>query len=207
MEQKISELTDKLYKEGVEKGEQKASQLQQEAEQKRDAIISDAQKEAEQIKERAKKEAQDLRRNMESEIKIAGQQLTSEIKQQITDAITATQVNESISKTLQDPETVREFIRILLENWDPKSAQIPSVAVLLPEEKKQELEKAFKAGVFKKLSESPSIQFSKKIKRGFQIEAKDSGFIISFTDEDFVEFFKMYLRPKTGEFLFGAEQS
>lgn len=45
----IQELTDKIYREGVEKGNEEAQRLINEAQQKAQKLIADAQKEAESI--------------------------------------------------------------------------------------------------------------------------------------------------------------
>jgi len=42
--------------------------------------------------------------------------------------------------------------------------------------------------------------------KGFQIGPKDGSYKVSFTDEDFKNFFKDYLRPGLIELLFAAEE-
>jgi V/A-type H+-transporting ATPase subunit E len=40
------------------------------------------------------------------------------------------------------------------------------------------------------------------MKSGFKVGPADGSYVISFTDEDFNNFFKAYLRPKSTELLF-----
>ena len=40
---------------------------------------------------------------------------------------------------------------------------------------------------------------------GFRVSPADQGFVVSFTDEGFAEFFREYLRPRTRQFLYGDE--
>ena len=60
MENKIQELTDKIYREGVEKGNEEAQRLIDEAQKKAQKLIADAQKEAEGIIANARKSADEL---------------------------------------------------------------------------------------------------------------------------------------------------
>lgn len=55
MENKIQELTDKIYREGVEKGNEEAQRLVSEAQAQAEKLIEDAKKQAESILADAKK--------------------------------------------------------------------------------------------------------------------------------------------------------
>jgi len=201
MEQKIAELTGKIYKEGVEKGEAEAKKIVDAAQEKADKLITDARAEAKKIAEDAQAQADELKRNAASEIKLSGQQAVSSIKQQIVDLIMAKAVDETVSASLNNTDTVKELIVEVVKNW--QSAHGDSLEVLLPESKKDELEKALHGSIQKQFKSGVSLNFSKSVKGGFQIGPENSTFKISLTDEDFSEFFKEYLRPKTRSYLFG----
>ena len=59
MENKIQELTDKIYKEGVEKGNEEAQRLIANAQEEARKIITDAQKQADSIMMSSHKSATD----------------------------------------------------------------------------------------------------------------------------------------------------
>ena len=59
------------------------------------------------------------------------------------------------------------------------------------------LDEVIKSGV--------DITFDEKIKGGFRIGPKDNSYVISFTDEDFMNFFRSFMRPRTINLLFGGE--
>ena len=63
MENKIQELTDKIYREGVEKGNEEAQRLVSEAQAQAEKLIEDAKKQAESILAEAKKSADELNEN------------------------------------------------------------------------------------------------------------------------------------------------
>jgi V/A-type H+-transporting ATPase subunit E len=48
--------------------------------------------------------------------------------------------------------------------------------------------------------------FSPDVRTGFKIGPADGSYLISFTDDDFLNFLKAYLRPKTSHLLFGEEK-
>lgn len=203
MEQKIQELTDKIYREGIEKAEKKAEELVKNAEKKASKIISDANQQAEKILQEARNQAAELKRNTEAEIKLSGQQALSAIKQQILDMVTAKVIEDSTTKTLSDPSVVKDFVSTIVKNWKADANEAPSLEVLLPSQKKDELKKVFEKGGSDLLKKGLKLNFSNNIKSGFRIGPVEESFRISLTDEDFQELFKEYLRPKTREYLFG----
>jgi V/A-type H+-transporting ATPase subunit E len=203
MEEKLAQLTKTLYQEGVEKGEEEAKRVVDEANQRAAKIIEDAKKKAAGIVEEAKSEAEELKRNTTSEIKLSGQQALSTIKQQILDLVTAKVIDESLAKALSSPEVIKDFVKIVVQNWKVGEGETPSMELLVPEDKREELEKAFKAGLGGLLNKGLTVSFARGVKGGFQIGPEGSTYKISMTDGDFSEFFKEYLRPRTRQYLFG----
>lgn len=202
MEQKIQELTDKIYKEGVEKGEAKSKEIIASAESKAASIVKDAEAKAEKIVADATKQAEDLKRNTESELKLSGAQAVASIKNSIIGLVTAKVVDASATAALSDPAALKEFVAAALANWKPSEGQAPNLEVLLPASKQAELEQSFKAGAAG-IPAGTKVSFAKDIKAGFCFGPADGSFKISLTDEDFKEFFKEFLRPRTRAYLFG----
>ena len=80
MNNKLQELTEKIYLEGVEKGKVEAAQLIADAEHEAKAIIAKAQAEADKIKAEAAKNASELDKNTKSELKLFAEQSVNAIK-------------------------------------------------------------------------------------------------------------------------------
>ncbi len=203
MEEKIEKLTTAIYKEGVEKGEIKAREIIDEANAQADGIVAEAKREGEKIIAAANVQAEELKRNSESEIKLAGIQTISNIKLKLLDIITYKMIDEDITTTLLTPDVLKELIITFIKKWQKSGNGIPSVEVLLPEYRRKELDKSIQKELQQALAKEISISFTKNIKGGFQIGPKDGTYRISMTDDNFKEFFKEYLRPKTRSFLFG----
>lgn len=203
MEQKIAELTDKLYKDGVEKGEERAKQIAEDAKARAAKIVENARAEAQKIVAEARQQADEAGRNAGSEIKLSGQQAVSAIKQEIVDMIVAKNVDQSIGQLLSDPQVVKGLIEQAVKNWNASEGQAPSLEVLLPEKMRDELGKALESSLMQVMKAGVTLSFGRNIKGGFRIGPQGSSFKVSLTDEDFVEFFKEYLRPGTRALLFG----
>ena len=202
MEQKIAELTEKIFKEGVEKGEEQKEEIVKAAQADASKINEDAKKEAEKIISEAQQQADELKRNIESEIKLSSQQAISTLKQKIIDMLLVKGADEKISANLSDAGFIKELLIAIVNNWKTGEGGAMSLEAVLPEKLKGKLDKSLQGSLKEIMKEGVEISFSKNIKGGFQIGPKKGTFKISLTDEDFNEFFKEYLRPKTRSFLF-----
>jgi V/A-type H+-transporting ATPase subunit E len=83
----LSELTDKIYAEGVEKGNAEAQQIVEKATEKAAAIVAEAEKKAAQIMEDAGARAQDLDKKTRAELKLYAEQSVNAVKTEITDLL------------------------------------------------------------------------------------------------------------------------
>jgi V/A-type H+-transporting ATPase subunit E len=203
MDDKIKEITEKLYREGVAKGEDRAREIISAAEEQAAAIIAGARQDADTVIAQARKQAVELQRTIEADIRLAAGQAMSALQQQIVDAVLFTVVDRPVAATLADPAALREFLKIVLQNWQAQSGEHPALELLLPESTREELTRSLRQGLQESLAGGIALRFSKEIKAGFQIRPQGSSFKISLTEADFQEFFKAYLRPKTRAFLFG----
>jgi V/A-type H+-transporting ATPase subunit E len=205
MENKLQELTQKLYNEGVEKANEEADKIIKEAKAEADKIKKNAEKDAKGIIEEAEQKSKEIKKNVHAELELASKQTVRKVKQQITDLITSKVIDQPVKKALDDEKFVKEIIETMIKNWDPQKKESVDLSVLLPEKLEKEFEKYFKAKTGNELNAKLELSFSDAVKGGFKIGPADNSYKISFTEEDFINFFKSYLRPKTGEMLFKGE--
>jgi len=203
MENKLQELTDKLYNEGLSKGKKEAEELKKKATETSAQMIADAKAKAAEIIENATKEAEELKSKTENDVKMAFSQAFSSFKQQVESAVVAKAVKEETSNALGDKEFLQSIIKTVIEAYNPKNSDSMELNLILPAAKQQELED-FTNKQIAGISKAPvTVNFSKKFQNGFKIGPKDNGYIVSFTDEDFYTLIGEYLRPKTKKILFG----
>ncbi|MCK4664522.1 MAG: V-type ATP synthase subunit E [Bacteroidales bacterium] len=202
MTTKILELTEKIYKEGVEKAKKEAEQIIANSKKEADDIINAAKNKEKDIIEKAKKEAVEIEKKSESEIKLSARQAVSNLKQQITQLITTTPVETHVKDAFKDQEFVKNVILTIIKNWNPQKPEELNIRLLLPEKNEKEFVDFFENKAKEFLNAGLEISFDMKIKSGFKIGPKDGSYIISFTEKDFENYFKNYLKEKTKQMIF-----
>ncbi len=205
MQNKLQELTEKIYKEGLTKGTEEANQIVSKAKDDAAQIIADAKKQAEQIVAQAKKEAEDLKKNVETEVGISARQMVSGLKQDIANLIEAQVIQTPLIDALKDTNFIKDIIEAALKNWDPKSNEKISLQVLIPESNEKELRAYLSDKVMATLNQEFEVVADKNLKYGFKIGPKDGSYVISFSDKDFENLFREYMRPRILEMLFGGK--
>ena len=201
MENKLKELTERLYGEGLEKGRVEADRLVAEAKEKAAKILADATAEAEQIVKKAEAKAADTEKNSMTEISLAGRQAVAKIKSELAAAIIAKTSTEAVKAACVDAEFVKKLLLEVAKNWSGAAEQV-SLKALLPAALEAEFAKAFEASAKELLAAGVEVGYSKEVKSGFKVGEKDGGYYISFTDESFEALLDEYLREKVSQLLF-----
>jgi len=205
MENKLQELTQKLYTIGVEKAKNEADIIIAEAQKKAVQIIQNAEAEAETIIGTAKNESAELKKKTESELKLSSKQVIATIKNQITNLVVQDLLAKDIDKSLTDTDFIRTMIELMVKKWQPDDAQSIDLQIILPQEKKDNFNKYIKEKINQLLAKGLIVNFEDSFKSGFKIAPKDNSYIINFAQEDFDNFFKTYLRAQTANLLYGEE--
>ena len=128
MENKIQELTDKIYREGVEKGNEEARKLVSEAQAEAERIVEDARKEAEQILVNARRSAGELAENTKSELKLFAAQAVNALKSEITSVVSGTIVDADVKAFAGNKDYLNAFIVALAEKWSVDEPIVISTA-------------------------------------------------------------------------------
>ena len=197
MENKLQQLTQKLYDEGLEKGRAEAERLVSEAKSEAAKIIADAKAEAEAIVKAAEAKAEDTAKNSMTEIALAG-------KEEISSLIAAESTFSAVKAANLDPEFVKAMLLSVARNWNGASSSKVELQALLPEAERAKFDAAFAAAAKELLEAGIEVGYSKEVRTGFKVGAKGGSYYISFSDDDFEALLKEYLRGKISELLFKA---
>ena len=202
MQNKLQELTDKLYNEGLAKGKQEADNLLAQARKQSEEIIAQAKEQAAKIVADATREAEDLKTRTEGDVKMASGQAISALRQQVEGLVEAKAVGGAVDATLADGKFMGKLIETIAAAFNAGGAQ-KSLEVILPEAMKGSLENFLKQNISAELAKGLEFGFSGDIAGGFRIAPKDGGYYIDFSDESFKALLGEYLRPATKKILFG----
>ena len=201
MQNKLQELRDKLYNEGLSKGKQEGEELLAKAKVQADDIVAKAKAEAAAIVAAAHKEAEDLKTQVQGDLKMAAAQSVAATKKDIETLVISKMTEGEVKNALTSAEFVKEVILAVAKAFN--TGDPTDLEVVLPETLKKDLETFVTSELTKVLKGGVQASFSKKIAGGFTIGPKDGGYFISFTDETFNALISEYLRPATKKILFG----
>ena len=132
---KLQELTRKLYNDGLEKGRAEADALVAEARQQAAAIVAEAKAAAEAEIKAAQTRSKDIEKNTLTEIALAGRQAVAKIKTEIADAVIMKSTGKAVAGAASDPAFVKEMLLAVAKNWTSNTSDV-SLSALLPEAKR-----------------------------------------------------------------------
>lgn len=201
MQNKLQELTDRLYNEGLSKGKQEGEELLAKAKVQAEEIIAKAQAEAAQIVAAAQKQADEIKTKTASDIRMASSQSIAATKKDIETLIVGKMAGAEVKKNLTSADFIKDLIKAVAEKFSTDGPV--DLSLILPESLQKDLEPFVTKELGKLLNAGVDASFSKKIAGGFQIGPKDGGYFVSFTEDTFNQLISEYLRPATKKLLFG----
>lgn len=194
--EKIQELTEKIYREGVEKGQAEADRIVQEAKDAAAKIIADARQKAAEIEADGKKAAEEMETNTKNELKLYTAQSLSALKSEVANVLTATTVGQAVDKLVTDKDFLCKFTVALAGRWaedEPiviESADADALKAYFAKEAKEVLDKGVS---IEKVNGRAAL---------FTIQPVDGSYKVSFGKEEFEDYFKSFLRPQLVQMLF-----
>ena len=198
---KLQELTQKLYQEGLSKGKEEGQAILESAKKEAEEIINKAREEAQAILDKAAKDAESHRIKVEGDVKMASQEALQTTRTAIENLLVASAVDKPVTNALTSDSFIKEIITEVAKKFSAQESA--DLALVLPESLKANLEPFVKGELAKLVGKGVEATFSKKIGAGFRIGPKDGSYFISLTDDAFQALIGEYLRPATKQLLFG----
>lgn len=196
MDAKIQELTDKIYREGVEKGNEEAGRIIAEAKAEEQNMLRNARKEAEEIVAQARKEAAEWKKNTESELKMFASQAVEALKSEVTNLITGKVVSDNVKAASTDADFMKKMMLEIAREWAKNGA------ISIQTSDAKALTSYFQANAVDLLNQGVTIEEVNGRKTSFSIAPADGSYKISFGEEEFITYFKEFLRPQLIDILF-----
>ncbi len=206
MHESVQELTNKIYQEGIGKAEARAKEILDEAARKARELVDDAETKARQIIDQAEKKATEIRLKNEAEMRLSARQAMGTLKQRIADMIVWQLNHEPVKSAVNDSKFMQNLIGKLLDYWIKNNSQENRLKILLPQDEYQHYRHHLEERTQELMKAGIRIEYTSIMKHGFQIVAEDQGYRISFSDEDFENYFSNFARPRIYKLLFGKEE-
>ncbi|MFR9651095.1 MAG: hypothetical protein SNG35_03615 [Rikenellaceae bacterium] len=204
MENRLQELTQRLYDEGLERGKSEGETILAEAKTEAKKIVDKANEEAKGIVAAAEAKAADVEKNSMTEIALAGKQAMGKIKSEISSMIVSKSIEKGVKAAAIDGKFIAQMMVAVAQNWSGSQGGEVSLVALLPEANKASLDKAIKSSAAELLKAGVEVGYSEEVRSGFKVGEKGGGYYISFTDSDFDALMRTYLRERVAELLFKA---
>jgi V/A-type H+/Na+-transporting ATPase subunit E len=206
MEDKIQQLTDKIYQEGVEKARVDATAILDEARQTAEKMIEAARVHADEIRQKTEKDLAEIKNNTDAELRLAGEQMMRMLKQKVADMITL-QVSEGpVQNVLKDDDFVKNILLSVITHWKSSDGADEKLYLQLSEKTESGTVHFLENKIREIIGESFRIDLSQRSASGFSIGPDGGNYRISFTDAEFTDFFKRFLRPGTKKILFSNDK-
>ena len=196
MDTKIQELTDKIYREGVEKGQEEANRIIAGAKEQEETVIREAENSAKQIIADAEKKSEELKRNTEAELRLFTSQAIEALKSEVANLVTNRIVTDNVTAATNDKTFMQQVILEIAKEWVKKEA------VTVQATDAQSLADYFEANAKELLQQGVNIEQVNGKKTSFTLAPADGAYRISFGDDEFIAYFKEFLRPQLIEMLF-----
>jgi len=203
MQNKLQELTDRLYAEGLSKGKSEGEELLKKAKEEAASIVKAAENQAADIIAKAEKQVSEMRSKVENDIRVASSQAMSEVRQKAENAIIAQTAGAPVKAAFNDQAFVKSLIEQVVKAFNAADPQAKSLDLVVPSALAAELGERFASDIRANLGNTLTVKGVKGMPSGFKIGPSEGGYLISFTEEDFTSLIGEYLRPATKKLLFG----
>ena len=196
MDAKIQELTEKLYLEGVEKGKQESERIVSEAKTQAEVILKDASENASAIVAEATKKAAEEKKNTEAELKLFSGQSIEALKSEIANLITEKIVSVAVKSAVADQKFMQEFMLKLAASW------IANDRLTIQTADAEALTAYFITNAKELLDKGLKIEAVNGKPASFTLLPADGSYKITFGEDEFIAYFKEFLRPQLIDVLF-----
>lgn len=196
MDTKIQELTDKIYHEGVEKGNEEAALIIAEAHSRTESLLAEAQAEAKRIVAAAERQSAELKKNTEAEIKLFATQALEALKSAVTDLVNGKITSANVKAAVADKSFMQKVILETAREW------VKTGSLTIQTADAQSLTTYFAGNAKDILNKSVQIEKVNGKETSFALVPADGSYKVTFGEEEFIAFFKEFLRPQLIEMLF-----
>ncbi len=203
MDNKIQELAEKIYQDGISKANEEAEQIAEKARSHSDDMIAEARAEAEKIISNAKAEAAQLRKQSETDVKNMTLNAEDLLQAKVTEMINSAAVNKAVDEVFRDPQTLYKVVLEMSRQMFASDTQ----GVTISTSDAHALEEYFRNEAKDVLDKGVKIREVAGKPAMFDIAPDGADYKINVSKEAFAEYFKEFMRPRMRSILFGDKEA
>lgn len=204
MAEQLQELLDRIQKDGVEKAEGRASEIEKEAKAKAEGILADATAKAATIIADAEKGAKAFEAQGQNALKQAARDVILSVRAAIErtlDKLTQADVAAALSG-----EAFAEAVRSMLEAYFAAESGKTHVSLLLNDSQKKMVSDHLMATLSETLRSGVTITGDRGVIAGLRVSLADQGVEHDFTDKAIADALSTLLRPHLASIVEEATQ-
>ncbi len=196
MSTSLQELTEKIYQDGVAKGQSDADTIIAQAEEKANQIIANANTQAEKIIKDAEAKAEQTKISMQSELQLFTKQSVAALQTEIANLLTDKLASSTVKTATAEKDFMSKMILELVKSWATNN----KLAIKTADAEK--LSQYFEANAKELLNSKVMIEQVNGIKTKFEIQPEGEGYKLVFGEDELIAYFKEFLRPQLIKTLF-----
>lgn len=203
MDNKIQQLAEKIYQEGISKANKETEKIIAQAESQSKRLVEEANAEAEKIIAKAQEEAAQLRKQSEADVKNMVLNAEELLQTKITKMVNSSAVNQAVDEVFKDPKTLYNIVLEMARQMFDTDSQGVEIAT----SDAKALEEFFRAEAKEVLDQGVKIREVSGKPANFDLSPEGADYKINVSKEAFSEYFREFMRPRMRTILFGSEQA
>jgi V/A-type H+-transporting ATPase subunit E len=205
MAKTLGDITTELTEKVLSPAKAEAEKIISDARSESEKIIADAESDVRKLKERAEKQVEDTRKQMDADLGIAARNFIIKVQEKLENSIVEPVVKDEIKSTLDDKKFMEKIIETLIAEFGKYSGKEHRIEILLPEDKKSQLQDWFLERFRQKVISDVIVHFTDKISFGLKIGSEGKGSHFNFS-EGLVEVFSEFCSPRFRQYFFAKEE-
>lgn len=201
-ESKLQEITRKLYEEGLSKGKAEGDRILAEARAEAERSKKAAEAEVAALRAQATAEIAKEKESAEAELKRCLRQMLAAAKTDLEENLLQKTVEPAVKAAFEQDAFIKELLLETVRAFGQGEAGAADLTLLLPEDRRQQYDAMLQQVLGQALQAGLQVQYRRDLQHGFQVQNREKGYKLSFTEADFTALFKQYARENLRRWLF-----
>ncbi|MDE5703345.1 MAG: hypothetical protein K2H70_00830, partial [Bacteroidales bacterium] len=138
----------------------------------------------------------------EAELKRCLRQMLAAAKTDLEENLLQKTVEPAVKAAFEQDAFIKELLLETVRAFGQGEAGAADLTLLLPEDRRQQYDAMLQQVLGQALQAGLQVQYRRDLQHGFQVQNREKGYKLSFTEADFTALFKQYARENLRRWLF-----